>query len=66
VSLGCVVVPVTFYADVVQPLLGRSRAVIYVLPEQILLSQLLQPVFRAGFVLQQYMVRADASNSQRL
>ena len=34
VSLGCVVVPVTFYTDVVQPLLGRTRAVIYVLPEE--------------------------------
>jgi hypothetical protein len=34
VSLGCVVVPVTFYTDVVQPLLGRTRAIIYVLPEE--------------------------------
>jgi len=33
-SLGCVVVPETFYSDVVQPLLGRTRAVIYVLPEE--------------------------------
>ena len=32
-SLGCVVVPPAFYDEVVQPLLGRSRAVIYVLPE---------------------------------
>src|SRR6185369_1014248 len=35
VSLGCVVVPVAFYTDVVQPLLGRRRAVIYVLPEEV-------------------------------
>jgi hypothetical protein len=33
VSLGCVVVPQDFYSDVVQPLLGRTRAVVYVLPE---------------------------------
>lgn len=32
-SLGCVVVPGAFYDNVVQPLLGRSRAVVYVLPE---------------------------------
>lgn len=32
-SLGCVVVPPAFYDNVVQPLLGRNRAVIYVLPE---------------------------------
>lgn len=33
VSLGCVVVPEAFYDQVVQPLLGRTRAVVYVLPE---------------------------------
>ncbi|WP_240636089.1 L,D-transpeptidase [Caldimonas tepidiphila] len=33
VSLGCVVVPVAFYEDVVLPALGRSRAIVYVLPE---------------------------------
>lgn len=33
-SLGCVVVPESFYSDVVQPLLGRRRAVVYVLPEE--------------------------------
>jgi hypothetical protein len=32
-SLGCVVVPAAFYDTVVQPMLGRSRAVVYVLPE---------------------------------
>lgn len=32
-SLGCVVVPAAFYENVVQPILGRSRAVVYVLPE---------------------------------
>lgn len=33
VSLGCVVVPVAFYETVVGPLLGSSRSVVYVLPE---------------------------------
>jgi hypothetical protein len=32
-TLGCVVVPVAFYLEVVQPVLGRGRAVVYVLPE---------------------------------
>ena len=32
-SLGCVVVPVAFYLQQVEPLLGRSRSVVYVLPE---------------------------------
>jgi hypothetical protein len=32
-SLGCVIVPAAFYDTVVQPMLGRSRAVVYVLPE---------------------------------
>jgi hypothetical protein len=33
-SLGCVVVPAGFYAKVVRRLLGRSRGVVYVLPEK--------------------------------
>jgi hypothetical protein len=33
VSDGCVVVPVAFYETVVSPVLGRSRAVVYVMPE---------------------------------
>jgi hypothetical protein len=33
ISLGCVVVPVAFYETVVSPLLGGSRSVVYVLPE---------------------------------
>jgi hypothetical protein len=33
VSAGCVVVPVSFYENVVQPTLTRSRGVVYVLPE---------------------------------
>jgi len=35
VSAGCVVVPVAFYTAVVEPLLGRSSAVIYVLAEEL-------------------------------
>lgn len=33
VSLGCVVVPGAFYDGVIEPLLGRVRAVVYVMPE---------------------------------
>jgi len=33
ISLGCVVVPVAFYEQVVAPVLGQARAVVYVLPE---------------------------------
>jgi hypothetical protein len=33
VSLGCVVVPVAFYRDVVERVLGNGRSVVYVLPE---------------------------------
>lgn len=33
VSLGCVVVPVAFYLDVIEPLFGKRRGVVYVLPE---------------------------------
>ncbi len=32
-SAGCVVVPVAFYESVVQPVLGRSRGVVYVMAE---------------------------------
>lgn len=33
VSLGCVVVDAAFYVGVVEPVLGRQRGVVYVLPE---------------------------------
>ena len=33
VSWGCVVVPVAFYEQVVEPVLGRERSVVYVMPE---------------------------------
>lgn len=32
-SLGCVIVPVAFYEKVIAPVLGKSRSVVYVLPE---------------------------------
>jgi hypothetical protein len=32
-SLGCVVVPVKFYLDAIEPVLGRRSGVVYVLPE---------------------------------
>ena len=34
ISYGCINVPVAFFETVIQPLLGRQRAVVYVLPEQ--------------------------------
>ncbi len=34
ISYGCINVPVAFFEAVIQPLLGRQRAVVYVLPEQ--------------------------------
>lgn len=33
VSLGCIVVPVSFYLSVIEPMLGAQAGVIYVLPE---------------------------------
>jgi hypothetical protein len=33
ISMGCVVVPVSFYETVVGPALGKSRGIVYVLPE---------------------------------
>lgn len=42
VSLGCVVVPVAFYREVIAPHLGRSRSVVYVLPETRPLDTLFQ------------------------
>jgi hypothetical protein len=33
ISLGCVVVPVAFYDNTVSPVLGKSRSVVYILPE---------------------------------
>lgn len=35
VSLGCVVVPEAFFDQVVAPVLGRQRGVVYVLPETV-------------------------------
>jgi len=33
ISMGCVVVPVRFYETVVGPVLGKSRGIVYVLPD---------------------------------
>ncbi len=33
ISMGCVVVPVSFYETVVAPMLGKSHGVVYVLPD---------------------------------
>ena len=33
ISMGCVVVPVSFYENVVGPALGKNRGIVYVLPE---------------------------------
>lgn len=42
VSWGCVVVPVAFYQGVVEPVLGRSRSVVYVMPEQAAMGAVFQ------------------------
>lgn len=41
ISMGCVVVPVSFYETVVGPLLGKSRGVVYVLPDSQPLGRML-------------------------
>jgi hypothetical protein len=33
ISYGCIVVPVAFFEEVVEPAIGRQRGVVYVLPE---------------------------------
>lgn len=49
ISLGCVVVPVSFYQNVVAPVLGRQRGVVYVLPETRTLQSLFgKPQRRLG------------------
>ena len=40
ISLGCVIVPVAFYDEIVAPLLGRRRGVVYVLSESGALPEL--------------------------
>ena len=42
VSWGCVVVPVPFYTQVVERVLGRGEAVVYVMPESMTLQQVFQ------------------------
>lgn len=33
ISMGCIVVPVSFYENIVRPVLGKNYGVVYVLPE---------------------------------
>lgn len=42
VSWGCVVVPVPFYTQVVQKVLGEGRSVVYVMPESMPLQRMLE------------------------
>ncbi|UUZ64717.1 L,D-transpeptidase [Polaromonas sp. P1(28)-13] len=41
ISLGCVVVPVSFYEAVVSPVLGKSYGIVYVLPEALPVQHML-------------------------
>jgi len=41
ISMGCVVVPVSFYKTVVAPVLGKSYGVVYVLPETLPVQHML-------------------------
>lgn len=41
ISLGCVVVPVSFYETVVSPVLGKSYGIVYVLPEALPVQHML-------------------------
>jgi hypothetical protein len=50
ISNGCINVPLTFYDAVVEPTLGRSRAVVYVLPEVKSLRQVFPAVGAAAGV----------------
>lgn len=47
VSMGCIVVPASFYDNVIQPVLGKTRSVVYVLPETRSLQHMLGAL-RAG------------------
>jgi len=41
-GIGCIVVPVDFYEQVVAPSLGSQRGVVYVLPETASLASMLR------------------------
>jgi len=47
VSLGCIVVPVGFYEDVIKPALGHRPGVVYVLPEDATVQSMFS-AFTAG------------------
>jgi hypothetical protein len=46
VSWGCVVVPVAFYQQVVEQVLGKARSVVYVMPETRPVRALFEPDWR--------------------
>jgi hypothetical protein len=66
VSYGCVVVPVAFYEQVVQKVLGIGASVVYVLPESGELQDLLRDSAGQGAVRQASGDRADAVPARAL
>lgn len=48
ISLGCVILDASFYVSVVEPVLGRQRGVIYVLPESEPLAAVFERQVLAG------------------
>lgn len=48
VSLGCVVVPEMFYDEVIRPVLGQGRGVVYVLPETVPVQRTFAGLASAG------------------
>lgn len=48
ISLGCIVVPVAFYENVIKPVLGKSHSVVYVLPETRSLNGMLAALQASG------------------
>ena len=63
VSYGCVVVPVVFYEQVVQKVLGAAPSVVYVLPESGELQHLLRHLAAQGPVRQAPEDRTDAASA---
>jgi hypothetical protein len=66
VSYGCVVVPVPFYEQVVQKVLGTGASVVYVLPESGELQHLLRNLRAQDAVRQAGVNRADAASAGAL
>ncbi|MEP7296301.1 MAG: hypothetical protein ABI702_08935 [Burkholderiales bacterium] len=57
ISNGCINVPIAFFDAVVKPAMGRSHAVVYVLPD----IKPIQQIFAAAFALPQTLRRQDAA-----